>query len=207
MATQEPSEFAPDPWPSPPVVATPAPSPLPPVANLAKTLTPESTASAATPHQPQAQGKAGHYLIAAIRSLRVEHAPTSALRLLDSHDGELMKEGFGHEALILRVEALIALGRRAEVLRLLDGTSLTSVAAWQSLLVRRGELRAAANRCAEGIDDFGLVLERSHQTDRLALIGRALCRKQLGDIAGMHADVERLHKEFPGQALPGELGK
>jgi hypothetical protein len=50
-------------------------------------------------------------------------------------------------------------------------------------------------------------LDHSHQTDRQALIGRALCRKQLGDIAGMHADVERLRKEFPEQALPGELGK
>lgn len=92
------------------------------------------------------------------------------------------------------------------MLRLLDGTSLTDVAAARALLVTRGELRAAARRCAEGIGDFDLVLARARQTDRQALVGRARCRQQLGDVAGMRADIERLRREFPGQALPADLG-
>ena len=205
MVTNAPAEFAPSPWPSPPVVA--APSPVPSVANVSPVPAPEPTIPATT--SPKAQGRpgAGKYLTEAIHALRAERAPALALRLLDSHDGELAKGGFGHEALILRVEALLALGRRAEVLRLLDGTSLTDVTASRSLLVTRGELRAAANRCAQGIGDFDLVLARSRQTDRQALIGRALCHKQLGDAAGMRADIERLRREFPGQALPGELAR
>ncbi len=205
MATNEPSQHAPDPWPSPPVAATAAPNSIPPVASTTRAGTPERTVPAAP--APRAQGGAGKYLTEAVRSLRVEHAPVSALRLLDSYDDELSKGGFGHEALILRVEALITLGRRAEVLRLLDGISLADVAASRALLVTRGELRAAASRCAEGIGDFDLVLARSRQSDRRALIGRALCRKQLGDAAGMRADIERLRREFSGQAIPGELAE
>jgi hypothetical protein len=36
-------------------------------------------------------------------------------------------------------------------------------------------------------------------------VGRALCRKQLGDAAGARADVERLRKEFPDLPLPAGL--
>jgi hypothetical protein len=145
------------------------------------------------------------FLTETMRLLRAEHSPAAALRFLDGHQDELAKGGFAHEALILRVEALMALGRRGETLRLLDGASLTDVAASPALLVTRGQLRAAANRCADGLGDFDLVLARSRQVDRQALVGRALCRKQLGDAAGARGDVQRLRRDFPGQALPTEL--
>jgi hypothetical protein len=92
---------------------------------------------------------------------------------------------------------MLALGRKTEVLRLLDDVALTDVAASRSLLVTRGELRATANRCADGLGDFDLVLARSKQADRQALFGRAVCRKKLGDSAGAQADVERYRREFP----------
>lgn len=150
---------------------------------------------------------AGQYLSETVRLLRAEHSPAEALRFLDGHSSELDRGGLAHEALILRVEALLALERRPEVLRLLDGASLSDVAASRALLVTRGQLRAAANRCGDGIGDFELVLARSRQTDRQALIGRAVCRKRLGDGPGSRADVGRLLAEFPGQALPAELTK
>lgn len=143
-----------------------------------------------------AQGTA-KYLSEAIRALRVEHSPGTALFLLDRHATQLGKSAFAHEALLLRVEAMLALGRKPEVLRLLDGAALTDVAASRSLLVTRGELRAAANRCADGVGDFDLVLARSKQADRQALFGRAVCRKKLGDSAGAQADVDRYRREFP----------
>jgi hypothetical protein len=156
---------------------------------------------------PQAKTSAGQYLSETVRLLRAEHSPAEALRLLDGHNREFERGGLAHEALILRVEALLALDRRQEVLRLLDGASLTDVAASRALLVTRGQLRAAANRCSDGLGDFDLVLARSTQTDRQALIGRALCRKRLGDGPGSTADVQRLRDEFPGQHLPAELAK
>lgn len=157
------------------------------------------------PTSPQQRTSPATYLTQAIYSLRVERAPGEALRLLDSYDRDLAKGGLEHEALLLRVEALLALGHRAELLRLLDRTSLTDVAASRALLVTRGELRAAASRCADAIGDFDLVLARSRQTDRQALIGRARCRKKLGDGAGSRADIDRLRRDFPDQALPGDF--
>lgn len=198
-----PTGIAPGVWPAPISEPLPAPLAFPPVADT----TPIPAPTNPTLVSPQAHAKqgAGQHLTEAIRLLRVEHSPAAALRYLDAHDGELAKGDFEHEALILRVEALLALGRRGEVLRLLDSASLTDVAASRALLVTRGQLRAAANRCSEGVGDFDLVLARSRQVDRQALIGRALCRKQLGDHAGMRTDVQRLRSAFPTEALPAGL--
>jgi hypothetical protein len=189
---------------------TPVPGawPLPVQAYLAAESPTRSTAIAPVAIPPsQAKKTAGQYLSETVRLLRAERLPAEALRFLDRHKGELELGGFAHEALILRAEALLAQGRRQEVLRLLDGASLTDVAASRALLVTRGQLRAEANRCGDGIGDFDLVLARSRQTDRQALVGRALCRKRLGDGLGSKADVQRLLGEFPGQPLPAELAK
>jgi hypothetical protein len=148
---------------------------------------------------------AAKYLSEALRKLRVEHDAKATLSLLDRHGSALATNALGHEALILRVEALLALGRQGEVLRLLDGAALSDVAASHSLLVTRGELRAAAHRCADGVGDFGLVLAESGQPERQALFGRALCRKQLGDTAGAQTDLERFRREFPTDPRLGEL--
>ena len=136
-----------------------------------------------------------------VRALRVEHAPNRALALLDRHSGELAGQAFAEEALLLRVEAMLALGERAAVLRLLDRTSLADLAVSSTLLITRGELRAAANRCAEGIGDFDLVLAESRRPPKQALLGRARCKQQLGDVAGAQADLARYRREFPDDPL------
>jgi tetratricopeptide (TPR) repeat protein len=136
-------------------------------------------------------------LTKAIHALRIERDATSALALLERHRGEFAQQGLAHEALILRVEALLELGRDREALHLLDGAALSDVDASHSLLVTRGRLRAAANRCVDGVGDFNLVLAESRRTERQSLFGRALCRKQLGDSAGAAADLERYRREFP----------
>lgn len=131
-----------------------------------------------------------------VRALRVEHSPRQALALLDRHAAELSSHAFADEALLLRVEAMMALGHHAEVLRLLDGISLTDVAASHVLLLTRGELRAAANRCADGIGDFDLVLAEARRPPKQALLGRARCKQQIGDVLGAKADFERYQREF-----------
>ena len=178
-----------------PMVADPTVSTRSPVTQVALLEEPTPPAKAA----PEAGGTQGvaRFLSEAIHALRVEHSPGRALFLLDRHATQLGKSAFAHEALLLRVEAMLALHRGDEVLQLLDGAALTDVAASRSLLVTRGELRAKANRCADGLGDFDLVLAKSKQADRQALFGRALCRKKLGDRMGAQADVERYRREFP----------
>ena len=149
--------------------------------------------------------EAARFLTETVRALRIERRPGTALSLLDRHGDLLAKSPFVHEALLLRVEAMLALGRKGEVLRLLDGAVLTDVAASRSLLITRGELRATANRCAESIGDFDEVLAAAKQADRQALFGRAMCRKKVGDSAGARADVERYRREFPSDTRLGDL--
>jgi hypothetical protein len=131
-----------------------------------------------------------------VRALRVEHSPRHALALLDQHASELAGDAFSEESLLLRVEAMLALGQRDAVLRLLDHAALTDLGVSSPLLITRGELRAAAHRCAEGIGDFEVVLARSRKPPKQALLGRARCRQQLGDQAGAQADYDRYRREF-----------
>jgi hypothetical protein len=126
---------------------------------------------------PEPDGSSAKPLADAIRALRTEHAPVHALALLDEHRAELARGSFGHEALLVRVEALLALHREAEVLMLLDATALADVAASRSLRITRAELRAAAGRCAEALEDFELVLTRT--ADARAVRGRDACRKRV----------------------------
>lgn len=131
------------------------------------------------------------YLTEAVRALRVEHSPQAALALLDRYAPRLNNSAFRHEALLLRVEALLKLNRQPDVLRLLDATALAGVAASRTLLLTRAELRAAAGHCPDSLDDFDRVLAQTDGHDRRALLGRAKCREQLGDAAGAHADEDR----------------
>jgi tetratricopeptide (TPR) repeat protein len=159
----------------------------------------------APPHSPSSQpaqdlpkpadADASTLLAEAIRLLRTDHQPQAALSALDRHATRLDRSPYRHEALLIRVEALLALKRDGELLRLLDGMPLANVAASRTLLVTRGRLRAAAKRCAEAVGDFDHVLAEAGQKDTQALRGRALCREAMGDLAGAKADRERYRQE------------
>ena len=196
--------------PSPPVapttsetVATPMPATTPMMVWGAGAGAPSQagTGTVSAPKPAPSEGgvhQATTYLTRAVRALRVEHAPKTALLLLNRHADELERNGFAREALLLRVEAMLALGRQDEVLRLLDSTPLTDGTGSRALLVMRGQLRAAANRCPEGLGDFNFVLAEAGRPPKPALLGRALCRKKLGDSEGAKTDLDRYRKEFPG---------
>jgi hypothetical protein len=132
------------------------------------------------PRSAPPRENAAAYLSEAIRALRTEHAPTRALAELDRHQSALEQGALAHEALIVRVEALLVLRRDVEALRILDLTTLGNVAAQRPLLVTRGELRAAHGRCAEALEDFALVLAKSRSADPRAQQGQADCLRRLG---------------------------
>ena len=139
---------------------------------------------------------AAKVLADALRVLRVEGAPESALAMLDRNARLLSRSPYGREILLVRVEALLALRRDRELLHLLDGTALADGAASRALLVTRGKLRAAANRCAEAVADFDRVLAEAGRADTQALLGRAACREKLGDRDGARADRERYRQQL-----------
>lgn len=175
------------------VTATPAPSALAPAAHLALVeRQPPPVASVA------ARPKTGAlWLAETLHSLRTDHAPGAALALLDLHAAELGQSALVHEAMLLRVEALLDLKRSKEALDLLDSKALSSVAASRSLLLTRAQLRAAAGRCADSLADFDLLLARARRPDEQALYGRAVCRSRTGDKPGAQADFNLYQRQFP----------
>lgn len=167
-----------------------APAPVPPAGPTVAPSQPQPVASRA----PQ---NGTRWLADSLHSLRVNHAPGAALALLDLHAAELTQSAFVHEAMVLRIEALLDLKRSDEALALLDGQALSEVAASRTLLLTRAQLRAAAGRCADSLPDFDLVLARAHQPDEQALYGRAVCRSRIGDKLGAQADFALYRRQFP----------
>ena len=192
------------PVPLPPAETTRVTAPLASAPLLGAPAPVRSAWPTVAPSQPQPvannparpQGGA-RWLAEALHSLRTNHAPGAALALLDLHAGEISQSAFVHEAMVLRVEALLGLKRSGEALALLDGKSLSDVAASRTLLLTRAELRAAAGRCAESLADFDLVLAHSLRTDEQALYGRAVCRGRIGDKPGAQADFALYRRQFP----------
>jgi hypothetical protein len=79
--------------------------------------------------------------------------------LLDSHASELKQSEFAHEAMVLRLEALLDLKRSGEALALLDSKSLSNVAASHTLLLTRA--RASRRRMGPVAQFVGLPVRGS----------------------------------------------
>ena len=142
----------------------------------------------------------------AIRTLRDGHDARTALVLLAQYAGRFPGGAFASEATVLRIEALLALGRGHEALALLDGVSLASLPNQDEQRVVRGELRAADRRWREAAEDFDDALRgrdlpttnpRARSLQERALWGRAAARSRLGDQAGARADLELYLRDFP----------
>jgi hypothetical protein len=203
--------------PQPPPAAPVAPAPLQPMAPR------QSAASAAS--TPPASEQA--LLFRAIRSLRSQHRPEEALATLDLYLARFPSGSLMPEAARLRTEALLALGQKPAALAELNRGLGNGTAGEQEHRLVRGELRAAAGRWQEALEDFDAVARGrlAHEPaagpaasaklrDYLerALWGRASARSHLGDAAGARADLRDYLQRFPqgrfaaqGARLLGEL--
>lgn len=178
----------PPPLPPPPIPGDPAPVAPPP----------------ATP-SPIAVEQA--LLGQAVKVLRDGHDARTALALLAQHAQQFPHGALASEESMLRIEALLALGRHDEALSLLDRTQLASLPNREEQLVVRGELRAADRRWREARQDFDDALgagralpgasARARPILERALWGRASARSRLGDEDGARADLELYLKHFP----------
>lgn len=143
--------------------------------------------------------KESQALGAAMARLRQAHDPAGALTLLDSYRQQFPHGLLQPEAELLRISALLGVGKRREALTALDQRPLADdTPRGMELRVTRGELRAEARRCPEALADFtaaigqvqGELLERG-------LYGRSGCRAQGGDPAGARADLTEYLRRFP----------
>jgi Flp pilus assembly protein TadD len=106
---------------------------------------------------------------------------------------------FAPEAILVKVDALQALGRSDEALTFLRYQSLAKLPRATELEVIRGELSAKAGRCEEAVADFDQAL-RHDPGERLgarALYARASCRARLGDEVGAETDLRLYLLRYP----------
>ena len=142
-------------------------------------------------------------LAGAFRALRAEQDPDGALRALDRYDRAFPRGALAGEARIARVEALMALGRRAEALALLATTDGGPATPTRNVLVMRGELFAEAGQCRSAVRDFDRILAAGARDDAeaRALFGRAACRLREGDAAAGERDLRRYLERYPNGAF------
>jgi len=141
-----------------------------------------------------------------IKRLRDGHDPDGALGLLEQHARQFPHGALASEATMLRIEALLGLGRQDEALSVLDGVSLASLPNRDEQLVVRGELRAGSGRWREAKQDFDQVLgggdppvasAKGRKLQERALWGRAAARVRIGDQQGARADLALYLRYFP----------
>lgn len=211
--------------PPPVTVVAPAPVAPPVIAKVARARAPESPPSAAPPAEPVPARAPSAAIVApatpesrlaaeskalepAIGALRRERNAARALTLLARYDAEFPHGVLSLEARVLRVDALLALGRRAEALAALDALPLDRVGRGTELRLVRAELRASTD-CRAALPDFDRVLAAglTGGMEERALRGRSLCRSSLGDAAGARSDAARYLAKYPNGRFATELGQ
>jgi hypothetical protein len=182
---------------APAVAPPPVPPPLPPPA-------PTPAAMPAAVSSPIAVEQA--LLARSMKTLRHGHDPKGALALLTEHAQRFPAGALASEASVLRVEALLGLGRTTDALSILDGSSLSTTPNRDEQFVLRGELRAASGRWREASADFDEPLggrplpaatAKARTLQERALWGRAAAHSRLGDETGARADLRLYLRVFP----------
>ena len=173
----------------------------PPPAAAEATASPKSTtaARAAFPDALSSSlGRESELLARALAKLRRDHDARGALALLDQHARDFPDGSLRLEADVARVDALLALGQRAEALAMLERLPIDRLGRGAELRVLRGELRAQRDPASALVDfERALASEPSPELAERALFGRAGSHLRLGDETRGRADLEAYLARFP----------
>ena len=175
-------------------VETPSPA-------LEEKPSPDGTkpSSAAFPEASSgALGRESDLLARALAKLRRDKNPSGALTLLDEHARDFPSGALRLEADLARLDALLALGRDAEALALLERLPIDRLGRGAELRVLRGELRARRDPRKALLDfDRAIATELTPELEERALYGRAASRLRVGDETGGRADLEAYLERYP----------
>lgn len=159
--------------------------------------------SSPAPFQP-APLSASTVLREALEQLRGGHNPGAAVGLIDAHRAELASGSLAAEGDLVRLEALLALGRRDQAAHLLDALDLPP--GRRDLHLLRGEFRAGQGRCPDALVDFQAArrLQVADEVDERAVHGLAACLSKLGERAQARATLEAYLGRYPAGAFADE---
>ena len=208
---------APRPMSSAPPVARATGVQAPPARPRAIAPTPAAREVAATPQAVKpapaapstassgALGRESELLARALATLRRDRDAGAALALLDEHAREFPAGALRLEADVARLDALLALGRNAEALALLERLPIDRVGRGAELRVIRGELRAQSDpRKAIADFDRALSMALTPELEERALFARAANRLRTGDEDGGRADLTTYLEKHPGGRFAAE---
>jgi len=134
----------------------------------------------------------------ALVQLRQARDTDGALAELDRYTQRFPSGILQHEALAVRVDALLLAGRAAEAQAILSRLTLASTARDRELRLIRAEL-ATETDCASALNDFRTVWN-AHPAGtwgERALWGQAVCAARLGDEARARLHLTRYLAQFP----------
>lgn len=213
-----PAEVAPKVMSPPPVEVAPAPPPVkveepaakpvrrparrpePSKAAVVVREEPRSTASveSSAPLAPDRALLEARMLKEAIGALRSGDA-RGALARIDERERTFGAGLLEQEAAVVRVEALVTLGRSSEALARVEALALDGHPRRDELQLIRGELRASGNRCQVAARDFDELLARpiGRPLEERARYGRAVCLAREGRQEAARAAFSDYLQRFP----------
>jgi hypothetical protein len=172
--------------------------PAPPVIEEPKPVPPRPATPPPVPAARPGDGDEVRLVSEAMRAWRAGDSK-GALGAIEDYENLYPAGHFGAEVLLVKVDALQALGRSAEALRILRYTELAKLPRSVELQVIRGELSAKDGNCDEAVVDLDQVLrhEPGERLGERALYARASCRARLGDEVGAETDLRLYLLRYP----------
>jgi len=188
-------------------------SPAPEAPAAVEPPLPEPAANGAFPAPAPAAsssrlGQEAASLAAALSALKAggKDNASRALQGIEQHLQRFPRGALELEARVVRVDALLVLGRRQEARRELSALPLESVGRKNELRLIRAELRADDD-CRAALADFQVLVEQSlpGAWAERALFGRGACLLKLGDKAAAERDFARYLERFPDGRFAGQI--
>lgn len=158
----------------------------------------------ATPRAAQL-AEESQFLSRALVRLRQARDTDGALAELERYAQRFPAGILEHEALSVRVDALLLAGRAAEAQATLSRLTLGSTARDRELRLIRAEL-ATDKDCAAALADYRIVWDAHPEGTwgERALWGQAVCAARLGDEPRARLDLTRYLAQFPDGPHAGE---
>jgi len=207
LAASQPPMVTPVGPPPSPMPVTEARASHPPLAVRARAAPRPLRAANEAPSAPPAAQLAeeSQFVSRALVRLRQSRDSDGALAELDRYAQRFPAGILEHEALSLRVDALLVAGRPAEARTILARLTLASTGRDRELRLIRAEL-ATDQDCAAALDDYRIVWN-AHPEGRWgerALWGQAVCAARLGDEPRARVVLTRYLAQFPDGPHAGE---